>query len=117
MIAEEQVKAFLISSVVGLVTLFICVPVQAVSTYTTLDVPGGNSYLRLRHRRAPEGSHILATRGPRARPDGHGGTARTETIDKAHGSLREIFVGKCQIPERTISAERLFFGDGFHDLS
>ena len=36
-------------------------------------------------------------------------TARTRTIDKAHGSLREIFVGKYQIPERTISAERLFF--------
>ena len=114
MIAEEQVKVFLISYVVGLVTLFICVPVQTVSTYTTLDMPGG-TYLR--HRRPPEGSHILATRGPRARPDGHGGTARTETIDKAHGSLREIFVGKCQIPEQTISAERLFLRDGFHDLS
>jgi len=116
MISEEQVKVFLISYVVGLVTLFICVPVQTVSTYTTLDVPGG-TYLRLRHRRPPEGSHILATRGPRARPDDPGETARTETIDKAHVSLREIFVGKCQIPERTISAERLFFGDGFHDLS
>ena len=57
MIAEEQVKVFLISYVVGLVTLFICVPVQTVSTYTTLDVPGASNTYAL----GIDGSNIVGS--------------------------------------------------------
>jgi len=65
-------KTLLISIVSSYLTLCMGVSAQGAYTYTTLDVPGGRPYLPLRHRRPPEGNHILATRGPRARPDDHG---------------------------------------------